>query len=237
MPAEYLVLLSRADPPLPLARLRAQNQVVDIRADKLRFTLDEITGFLNEVMGLNLSASDVAAMEERTEGWIASLQLASLSMQGRKDIHSFVSAFTGSHHYIMDYLVEEVLKLQPERVRSFLLQTSILGRMCAPLCDAVVEADTPEPASGQALLEALERLGLFVIPLDDEQLNAITTFSPMCSTGVWTSLSASNSGCTAARWRNGFIPKPFTMPDGRRRIAPLLEENGCSLICAAIDHL
>jgi LuxR family maltose regulon positive regulatory protein len=139
MPSQmHLVLLSRIDPPLPLARLRARNQLVDIRADQLRFTPDEIAVFLNEVMGLALSADDIAAMETRTEGWIAGLQLAALSMQGLTDVHSFVSAFTGSHHYLMDYLTEEVLKFQPEGVRSFLLQTSILGRMCGPLCDAVL---------------------------------------------------------------------------------------------------
>jgi len=136
-PQMHLVLLSRTDLPLPLARLRARNQLVEIREDQLRFTLDEITVFLNEVMGLALSADDIMAMEARTEGWVAGLQLAALSMQGLTDLHRFVSAFTGSHYYIMDYLAEEVLKLQPERVRSFLLQTSILDRMCGPLCDAV----------------------------------------------------------------------------------------------------
>ena len=142
-PQMHLVLLSRADPPFPLSRLRARNQLVDIRADQLRFTLDEITVFLNEVMGLRLSADDIAAMEARTEGWIAGLQLAALSMQGSKDIHGFVSAFTGSHYYVMDYLVEEVLKLQPSEYRTFLLQTSILSRLCGSLCKAVVDADQP----------------------------------------------------------------------------------------------
>jgi LuxR family maltose regulon positive regulatory protein len=144
-PQMHLVLLSRSDPPLPLARLRAHNQLVDIRADQLRFTLDEIAVFLNQVMGLALSADDVAAMEARTEGWIAGLQLAAVSMQGMDDIHNFVTAFTGSHHYIMDYLVEEVLKRQPERVRLFLLQSSILGRMCGPLCEAVVDPGAVVP--------------------------------------------------------------------------------------------
>jgi LuxR family maltose regulon positive regulatory protein len=138
-PPMHLVLLSRSDPPLPLSRLRVRSHLLDIRADQLRFTHDEIAVFLNQVMGLALSGDDVAAMEARTEGWIAGLQLAALSMQGLTDVHTFVSEFTGSHYYIMDYLAEEVLKLQPEPVRSFLLQTSILDRMCGPLCDAVLE--------------------------------------------------------------------------------------------------
>jgi LuxR family transcriptional regulator, maltose regulon positive regulatory protein len=168
-PQMHLVLLSRTDPPLPLARWRARFQLVDIRADQLRFTPAEIAIFLNEVMGLKLSAEEVAALEARTEGWIAGLQLAALSMQGCKDIHSFVSAFSGSHYYVMDYLAEEVLQHQPENVRAFLLQTSILGRMCGPLCNAVVEADVLKPADGQILLETLEQRNVFVIPLDNER--------------------------------------------------------------------
>jgi len=168
-PQMHLVLLSRTDPPLPLFRLRARNEILDIRADQLRFTLDEITIFLNEVMGLRLSAADIAALEARTEGWIAGLQLAALSMQGNNDIHSFVSAFTGSHRYIMDYLVEEVLNVQPERLRSFLLQTSLLDRMCGSLCNSVVDVEDREGVDGQEILEALEQMNLFVIPLDDER--------------------------------------------------------------------
>jgi LuxR family maltose regulon positive regulatory protein len=147
-PQMHLVLLSRTDPPFPLARLRARNQLVEIRAEQLRFTLDEIAVFLNEIMRLELSASDLAAMEARTEGWIASLQLAALSMQGSKDAHAFVTAFAGSHHYIMDYLVEEVLNSQTERIRLFLLQTSILDRMCAPLCNALVDIKEREGVDG-----------------------------------------------------------------------------------------
>jgi LuxR family transcriptional regulator, maltose regulon positive regulatory protein len=168
-PQMHLVLLSRTDPPLPLARLRVRHQLTDIRADQLRFTSAEIAVFLNEVMGLRVSAEDMTALEARTEGWIASLQLAALSMQGRKDIHSFVSAFSGSHYYIMDYLAEEVLQLQPESIRAFLLQTSILDRMCGPLCDAVVNADSASTIDGQALLETLEQRNVFVIPLDDKR--------------------------------------------------------------------
>ena len=129
-PQLHLMLLSRTDPPLPLSRLRVRGQLVDIRADQLRFTREEIASFLNEVMGLELSGDAITALEARTEGWIAGLQLAAISMQGRKDLHDFVSAFTGSHYYIMDYLAEEVLSLQTETVRTFLLQSSILDRMC-----------------------------------------------------------------------------------------------------------
>jgi LuxR family transcriptional regulator, maltose regulon positive regulatory protein len=166
---KHLVLLTRIDPPLPLSRLRVRNQLLDIRADQLRFTRDEITAFLNDVMGLTLSANDLSAMETRTEGWIAGLQLAALSMQSSKDIHGFVSAFTGSHHYIMDYLVEEVLKAQPKQVGAFLLQTSILDNMCGPLCEAVIDKVTNGPVNGQEMLEALEKMNLFVIPLDNER--------------------------------------------------------------------
>jgi len=143
-PAMHIILLSRADPPLPLSRLRARNQLLEIRVEQLRFTAEEIRVFLNEVMGLELVAADLAALQTRTEGWIAGLQLAALSMQGCSDIHSFVSAFTGSHAYIMDYLTEEVLKTQPEQVGLFLLQTSILDRMCAPLCDEITKAHPGE---------------------------------------------------------------------------------------------
>jgi LuxR family transcriptional regulator, maltose regulon positive regulatory protein len=167
-PQMHLALLTRIDPLLPLSRLRVRNQLLDIRAEQLRFTTAEIATFLNEAMGLKLSAKDLSAMESRTEGWIAGLQLAALSMQGCKDIHGFVSAFTGSHHYVIDYLAEEVLKLQPLKVSTFLLRTSILDRLCGPLCDAVV-GDSAEPVDGQAMLEALEEMNLFVIPLDDER--------------------------------------------------------------------
>jgi len=168
-PQMHVAILTRTDPPLPLARLRARGQLLDIRADQLRFTQAEINTFLNEAMGLTLSANDLSAMEKRTEGWIAGLQLAALSMQGSKDTHGFVLAFTGSHHYVMDYLVEEVLKLQSKEVGAFLLQTSILDRLSGPLCEAVVEGEPAEGVDGQAMLEALEEMNLFTIPLDDER--------------------------------------------------------------------
>ena len=133
----HLVVSTRVDPPWPLARFRARNQLIEIRAADLRFTTEETAAFLNQVMGLNLSAEDVAALEARTEGWIASLQLAAISMKGRSDITGFIKAFTGSHVYVAEYLIEEVLNYQSEEVKTFLLQTSILERLNAGLCAAV----------------------------------------------------------------------------------------------------
>ena len=163
-PQMHLIIASRADPPLPLSRLRGRGELAELRASDLRFTPDEAAAFLNEVMGLDLSAQAVAALEARTEGWIAGLQLAALSMQGRDDVAGFITAFTGDDRYIVDYLVEEVLQRQPERVRSFLLQTAVLDRLSGPLCDAVTGQE-----SGKGMLEALERGNLFVVPLDDKR--------------------------------------------------------------------
>ena len=163
-PQMHLAITTREDPQLPLARLRARGQLTELRAADLRFTPGETTTFLNHVMGLNLSAEEVTSLETRTEGWIAGLQLAALSMRGREDVAGFIRAFTGDNRYIVDYLVEEVLQRQPERVRSFLLQTSILDRLSGPLCDAVTDQE-----DGREMLEALERGNLFVIPLDDQR--------------------------------------------------------------------
>jgi LuxR family maltose regulon positive regulatory protein len=161
-PQMHLVLASRADPPFPLPRFRVRGELVELRAADLRFTVDEAAEFLASTMGLELSAEQIAALDSRTEGWVAALQLAALSMQGRDDIEGFVSAFTGDDHYIVDYLVEEVLRRQPEDVRRFLLETSILDRLSAPLCDAVTGQQ-----SGRATLESLDRSNLFVVPLDN----------------------------------------------------------------------
>jgi LuxR family maltose regulon positive regulatory protein len=163
-PQMHLVIATREDPPLPLARLRVRGQLTELRAADLRFTPAEATGFLNAVMGLNLRDADIAALEARTEGWIAGLQLAALSMQGRPDTAGFIQAFTGSHRFVLDYLAGEVLGQQPERVRNFLLQTSILDRLSGPLCDAVTAQD-----GSRGMLEALERGNLFVVPLDDQR--------------------------------------------------------------------
>jgi LuxR family maltose regulon positive regulatory protein len=163
-PRMHLIISTREDPQLPLARLRARGQLGELRAADLRFTPSEAAEFLEGVMGLDLSAEDIAALEDRTEGWIAGLQLAALSMRGREDVAGFIRAFAGDNRYVVDYLVEEVLQRQPERVRSFLLQTSILERLSGPLCDAVTDQE-----EGNALLEALERGNLFVVPLDDRR--------------------------------------------------------------------
>src|SRR5919112_1837374 len=165
-PGMHLVIATREDPQLHLARLRARGQLSEVRADDLRFTPDEAAEFLNEAMGLSLSKEDIAALETRTEGWIAGLQLAALSMRGLADATSFINSFTGTHHFVLDYLVEEVLGQQSESVQTFLLRTSILERLCGPLCDAVVSDPS---ASGQETLEYLERANLFLVPLDDER--------------------------------------------------------------------
>ncbi len=163
-PQMHLVITTREDPQLPLARLRARGQLSELRAADLRFTPSEAAGFLNQVMDLNLSVEEVAVLETRTEGWIAGLQLAALSMRGREDVAHFVQAFAGNNRYIVDYLIEEVLQRQPEHVRRFLLQTSILDRLSGPLCDAVTDQN-----DGVSLLDALERGNLFVVPLDDKR--------------------------------------------------------------------
>ncbi len=160
----HLALASRSDPALPLARLRARGELTELRAADLRFTVEETARFLNQVMGLGLSAADIVALETRTEGWIAGLQLAALSMRERSDVAGFIRAFTGSNRFVIDYLAEEVLKRQPEHVRDFLFLTSILDRLTGPLCEAV----TGRPGD-RALLEALERDNLFVVPLDDDR--------------------------------------------------------------------
>jgi LuxR family transcriptional regulator, maltose regulon positive regulatory protein len=163
-PQLHVVIAGRADPALPLARLRARGELAEIRAAELRFTRDEAAAYLNGMMGLRLTAQDVAALEARTEGWIAALQLAALSMQGRDDVAGFIAGFAGDDRYVVDYLAEEVLARQPEPVQAFLLQTSILVRLSGPLCDAVTGQ-----GGGKAMLAALDRGNLFLIPLDDRR--------------------------------------------------------------------
>jgi LuxR family transcriptional regulator, maltose regulon positive regulatory protein len=163
-PQLHLVIITREDPPLPLARLRARGQLAELRAADLRFTRAEAAAFLTEVMGLDLSPDDIRALEERTEGWVAGLQLAALSLRGHQDVPAFIRTFAGDHRYVLDYLLEEVMERQPGAVRDFLLQTAILGRLHGPLCDAV----TGQEQSG-ARLEALHRGNFFVVPLDDRR--------------------------------------------------------------------
>jgi LuxR family maltose regulon positive regulatory protein len=163
-PQLHLVLTTREDPAFPLARLRSRDQITDIRAWDLRFTQEETDAFLRSVMGLDLSKQDVAALEDRTEGWVAGLQLAGLSMQRQADLKAFIADFSGSHRHILDYLTDEVLQHQPGSIRAFFLHTSILDRLCGPLCDAV----TGQIDSDQLLIH-LEAANLFIIPLDEER--------------------------------------------------------------------
>jgi LuxR family maltose regulon positive regulatory protein len=174
-------VLTRADPPFPLPRLRVRERMTEIRDRDLRFTPEEMTAFLNSLHRLNLPAEQITALESRTEGWAAGVQLAALSLQGRSAERAaeFISAFSGSHHYVVDYLFDEVLSRQPDPVREFLLQTSVLERMCAPLCDAILsggamgqgstgdERDEVPPA--REILDTIERSSLFLAPLDDER--------------------------------------------------------------------
>jgi LuxR family maltose regulon positive regulatory protein len=196
LPHTHLVVATRADPPWPLARYRARAKVVELRARDLRFTPDEAAGFLNDMLGLGLTAADLAALETRTEGWIAGLQLAGLSIQGRRDVANFVRSFSGSHRFVLDYLVEEVLERQPPEIQEFLLRTSVLELVSGSLCDAVLseregargrggegvnrqESGDESPseegspprhlATSQSILESLERANLFIVPIDDRR--------------------------------------------------------------------
>ncbi|MEQ8676251.1 MAG: LuxR C-terminal-related transcriptional regulator [Aggregatilineales bacterium] len=164
-PQMHLVITSREDPGLPLSRLRVRGQLNEIRAADLRFTPDEAAEFLNNAMGLSLAPEDVAALERRTEGWIAGLQLAAISMQGQTDVGQFIQSFTGSHHFVLDYLIEEVLTRQPPHIQDFLLKTSILERLCGPLCVAILQDDE----DALATLEHIRQANLFLIPLDNER--------------------------------------------------------------------
>jgi LuxR family transcriptional regulator, maltose regulon positive regulatory protein len=165
-PRMHMVIATREDPNLPLARLRAQGQLAELRAADLRFRASEAAEFLNTGMGLALPADAIAALEHRTEGWIAGLQLAAISLRGQPDAAGFIESFAGSHRFVLDYLLEEVLRRQPAAVQSFLLRTSILSRMCGPLCDAVMGDGS---AQGSETLENLERANMFIVPLDDQR--------------------------------------------------------------------
>jgi LuxR family transcriptional regulator, maltose regulon positive regulatory protein len=184
-PQFHIVVTTRSDPPLQIARRRGDMGLVEIRASDLRFSPEETISFLNDTMKLGLSPDDVQALEIRTEGWIVGLQMAALSLQGRSDKHSFITSFTGDDRFITDYLLEEVLQRQPANIQSFLLRTSILKRLNASLCDAILESQIPEPKpakpidpdagrnisvnSGQEILEYLERSNLFIVPLDNRR--------------------------------------------------------------------
>jgi LuxR family maltose regulon positive regulatory protein len=165
LPAQmHLIIAARADPPLPLARLRGRGQLCEVRAADLRFAVGEVEAYIHWVIHLDLSAGEVAMLQDRTEGWIAGIQLAALSLRGRTDVSTFLADFSGSHRFVLDYLSEEVFLQQSVAVQSFLLYTCILERLSGPLCDAVTEK-----AGGQAMLEAVEHANLFVVSLDDER--------------------------------------------------------------------
>jgi LuxR family transcriptional regulator, maltose regulon positive regulatory protein len=181
----HLVIASRSDPPLPIARLRARSYMIELRAADLRFTRPEAGKYLNDVMGLRLDAGSVTMLEERTEGWIAGLQMAALSMRDREDVIGFIEGFSGTNRYILDYLLEEVLASQPPEIQRFLLYTSILDRLTAPLCEAVLDVEKLDgrnvykysatfqpsnPLTCQQILEYLERANIFLVPLDDERI-------------------------------------------------------------------
>jgi LuxR family maltose regulon positive regulatory protein len=160
----HLVLLTREDPPLPLPRLRVRGQITEIRQDDLRFTKKETAEYIHNIVGMELSEEDLSSLDRRTEGWVAGLQLAALSMQGRDDVSNFIKAFTGSNRYILDYLIEEVFKQQTPTIQQFLLQTCVLDRLSAPLCDTVTQS-----TESRKLLESLEHANLFIVTLDEER--------------------------------------------------------------------
>ncbi len=195
-PQVHLVIATREDPQLPLARLRARGNLTELRAADLRFTPAEAADFLNQVMGLRLSPQDIAVLERRTEGWIAGLQLAALTLQSHQDASGFIQAFTGDQRYIVDYLLDEVLQQQPEHIRSFLLQTSILDRLSGPLCDAITGQE-----EGHARLEALERGNFFVVPLDDTA-PVVSLSPPLCRRAprtCWRSSPSRSLRCIGGR--------------------------------------
>jgi len=165
-PQVNLILAARQDPELPLARLRVRDQLSEIRSEDLRFTADEAAQFLNESMSLRLTDTEVSLLESRTEGWIAGLQLAALSLKNRANAAAYLQSFAGNHPYVLDYLIEEVLQQQPHQIQTFLLRTSVLDRLSGPLCDAIIGR---EEAGGQRTLEQLERMNLFLVPLDGER--------------------------------------------------------------------
>jgi len=203
-PHVRLVLTSRTDPPLALARLRARGELAELRAADLRFTPDEAAGFLGGAMGLRLAPEHVALLEERTEGWIAGLQLAALSLRGRDDPGAFIAGFAGDHRYVADYLADEVIDRQPERIRAFLPRIAILDRMCGPLCDALTGG-----TEGAILLAELERANLFLVALDDERR--------------WYRYHALFAGALRERLRRTF---PEEIPELHRRASAWFEREG-----------
>jgi len=202
----HLVISGRSDPPLPLANLRAKGLLSELRTADLRFTQQEASDFLKLATETELSESDVLRLEERTEGWIASLQMAALSLKGREDVAGFINSFSGSHRYILDYLTDEVLRRQNERTRSFLLKTSIVDHLCGPLCDALAGSD-----DSQHTLEQLDEANLFVTPLDDKRYwyRYHRLFADLLKNQLMRTYpdDIHNLHLTAAKWyeENGFV--------------------------------
>ncbi len=252
-PTLHLVLLTRADPPLPLARLRANGAVTELHAADLRFTPDEAATFLNEVMGLALTGADLDALEARTEGWIAGLQLAALAMRDHHDRAGFIRTFSGSNRYIVDYLAAEVFAHQPEAIQTFLLQTAILDRMCGPLCDALLAGpraadgsapDLPwrsaEDPSSHEMLAELDRANLFVVPLDEDRqwyryhhLFAEVLRQQLTRRALPTTVAALHNRASAWYEQQGLIPEAVqhALPaaDGERA-ARLIAQYGLRII-------
>jgi len=220
-PQIHLVIATRADPPLPLARLRARGQLAELRATDLRFTSDEATEFLNRTMGLRLSADDFATLDARTEGWIAGLHLAALSLRDRDPEHrrDFMAAFSGTNRYILDFLADEVFDGQPQDIQRFLLCTSILDRLSGALCDAVATAGAHDgpPSGGRAMLARLGATNLFVVPLDDDR--------------TWYRYHPLFADFLRERLRR---KHPDLIPDLHRRAYQWLEGKG--LLAQAADH-
>ena len=224
-----LIITTRSDPPFLLARLRGRGQLTEIRADDLRFTNDEAAAFLNQIMKLSLSADDIAALEEHTEGWISGLQMAALSMQGKTDLHQFITTFTGSHQFIGDYLTEEAFNRQSTAIKNFLLQTSILERFCVSLCDELTQSQ-----SSQNILDELSRANLFLVPLDDKRkwFRYHHLFAEFLRGRV---MDANDLHRRASRWfeQNGFLSesiKHAITANEYETAARLISENASSLI-------
>jgi LuxR family maltose regulon positive regulatory protein len=236
----HLILITRTDPPLSLSRMRVRNQMVEIRAEQLCFTQDEVAEFINGLMGFNLSDEEISAMYTRTEGWIAGLQLASLSMHECNDLPGFITAFSGTHHYIVDYLAEEVLRRQDEQTRAFLLQTSILSRMCASLCESLADIKPAKQSfDGQNMLENLQKKNLFIIPLDEER--RWYRYHHLFADALIRRLEHQYPDMLSSLYRrasswyenNGLIGEAIQyalLAGDQERVALLVEQNGCYLL-------
>jgi len=251
----HMVIATRSDPPLHLARLQGRGQMVELRAADLSFTEPEAAQFLNDVMGLRLDAGSVAALAERTEGWVAGLQMAALSMRDREDVREFIEGFSGTNRYILDYLLEEVLAGQPLEIQHFLLYTSILERLTAPLCDAVLADDEGSEREGDdrstgseslflrqsaSTLEYLERANLFLVPLDDERIwyRYHHLFADLLRTQLQRSLGAQGVAqlhVRASEWhaQNGSIVEAIdhaSMASDDERVERFIEQNYMELV-------